>query len=61
MKKQSPKSESMQKNEQDRPFQKNLTSINGDGQSQRMLTSLGLTSQRMTCADVTRADVATRQ
>ena len=61
MKKQSPKSESMRKNEQDRPFQKILTSVNGGSQSQRMLTSLGLTSRGMTCADVTRVDVAMQQ
>ena len=43
MKKRSPKSESTRKTAQDRPLWKILTSINSSGQSQQMLTSLGLT------------------
>ena len=46
MKKWISKSESTRKTKQNKPFQKILTSVNDDNQSQQMLTALGLTWQR---------------
>ena len=45
MKKWGSKLESMRKTEQDRPFRKILTSVNGGDQSQQVLTAIGLTWQ----------------